>query len=62
MIGVEDTHGAKMPIPMSSVKAIPLEEPDCFREVCQHLAKEPPHPLGRQVLLQHVVSFQGIMF
>lgn len=60
MIGVDDPHGAKMPLPMSSVKAIPLEEPVGMREVCQYLEKQPPPSIGLQVLLHFGVFFLGV--
>lgn len=48
-MGLESDR-AKLPLPPSSLKTIPLQVPDCFHDVAAHLAQCPPPFVGLQVL------------
>ena len=52
-VGVEDSHAAKLHVPLSSMKSAPLPRPDCLTGVTEHLAKSSPPFVGLQVLYFH---------
>lgn len=58
MIGVRGSYDMKMPLPLSSLKALPLAPPQCLQTVKDQLAKCPPPPVGLQAPFQTLLMFQ----
>ena len=52
MIGVRGSYDMKLPLPLSSLKSLPLAPPQCLQTVRDQLAKCPPPSLGLQVPFQ----------
>lgn len=57
MIGVRGSYDMKLPLPLSSLKSLPLAPPQCLQTVRDQLAKCPPPSVGLQVPFQK--SFKG---
>ena len=48
-LGMVDLPRAKMALPLSSLKSVPLDPPGCLQSVSEHLAKVPSPFVGLQV-------------
>ena len=48
-LGMVHLPRAKMALPLSSLKSVPLDPPGCLQSVSEHLAKVPSPFVGLQV-------------